>query len=73
MAQNQNNETLKEILKGSVDQPLKLIVYNSKYQNTREVELTPNNKWGGQGLLGVSIRFASFEGTETFPSASFLV
>lgn len=56
------NDTLKDILKSSVDKPLKLIVYNSKHQNIREVELTPSNKWGGQGLLGVSIRFASFEG-----------
>lgn len=38
-------------------------MYNSKYQNIREVELTPSNKWGGQGLLGVSIRYASFEGS----------
>ena len=27
-----------------------------------EVELVPTNTWGGQGLLGVSIRFCSFEG-----------
>ncbi|XP_017492177.1 PREDICTED: Golgi reassembly-stacking protein 2-like, partial [Rhagoletis zephyria] len=59
---NQNNDTLKEILKASIDKPLKMIVYNSKKSTIREVELTPNNKWGGQGLLGVSIRFASFEG-----------
>ena len=28
----------------------------------REVTLTPSGVWGGQGLLGVSIRFCSFEG-----------
>lgn len=27
-----------------------------------EVSLVPSNTWGGQGLLGVSIRFCSFEG-----------
>ena len=27
-----------------------------------DVELVPNNTWGGQGLLGVSIRFCSFDG-----------
>ncbi|KAJ6222642.1 hypothetical protein RDWZM_001187 [Blomia tropicalis] len=59
---NQNDDRLKEILKNSIDKPLKLLVYNSKHQKVREVELTPNNKWGGQGLLGVSIRFASFDG-----------
>lgn len=28
-----------------------------------EVTLTPSSSWGGQGLLGVSIRFCSFEGS----------
>ena len=27
-----------------------------------ELSLVPSNTWGGQGLLGVSIRFCSFEG-----------
>ncbi|XP_054168406.1 Golgi reassembly-stacking protein 2-like [Oppia nitens] len=59
---NQDNDALKEILKASIDKPLKMTVYNSKTQTVREVELTPSAKWGGQGLLGVSIRFCSFEG-----------
>lgn len=50
------------MLKNSVDKPLKLLVFNSKNQDVRELVLTPNNKWGGQGLLGVSIKFSSFEG-----------
>ncbi|XP_053122301.1 Golgi reassembly-stacking protein 1 isoform X2 [Hemicordylus capensis] len=28
----------------------------------REVEVTPSNMWGGQGLLGASVRFCSFQG-----------
>uniref|UniRef100_A0A8C6SR16 Golgi reassembly stacking protein 1b n=1 Tax=Neogobius melanostomus TaxID=47308 RepID=A0A8C6SR16_9GOBI len=28
----------------------------------RELEVTPSNMWGGQGLLGASVRFCSFEG-----------
>ena len=28
----------------------------------REIFITPSNTWGGQGLLGISIRFCSFEG-----------
>ncbi|CAG2110805.1 unnamed protein product [Medioppia subpectinata] len=59
---NQDNDALKEILKTSIDKPLVMTVYNSKTQTVREVELTPSAKWGGQGLLGVSIRFCSFEG-----------
>ena len=27
----------------------------------REITITPSALWGGQGLLGVSIRFCSFE------------
>ena len=39
-----------------------MTVYSSKDQNLRTVGITPSNLWGGQGLLGVSIRFCSFEG-----------
>ena len=28
----------------------------------REIFITPSNTWGGQGALGISIRFCSFEG-----------
>lgn len=33
------------------------LVYSSKTQNIRVVNITPSETWGGQGLLGVSIRF----------------
>merc|ERR1712076_294992 len=59
---NQDNETLKDLLKANVEKPVKMLVYSSKTQKVREVELTPSHNWGGQGLLGVSIRFCSFEG-----------
>lgn len=39
-----------------------MTVYSSKTQTIRTVKITPSNLWGGQGLLGVSIRFCSFEG-----------
>lgn len=29
-----------------------------------EITLTPSNNWPGKGLLGVTIRFDSFEGAE---------
>ncbi|KAL3855743.1 hypothetical protein ACJMK2_014954 [Sinanodonta woodiana] len=59
---NQDNDTLKELLKGSIEKPIKMTVYSSKTQSVREVSITPSHTWGGQGLLGVSIRFCSFEG-----------
>jgi predicted metalloprotease with PDZ domain len=34
----------------------------SKSQTVRQTQLVPSESWGGQGLLGVSIRFCSFEG-----------
>ncbi|BFZ22050.1 hypothetical protein BsWGS_25089 [Bradybaena similaris] len=59
---NQDNDTLKELLRANVEKPMKVIVYSSKTQSVREVSLVPSHNWGGQGLLGVSIRFCSFEG-----------
>lgn len=31
-----------------------------KTMKVREVEVVPSNMWGGQGLLGASVRFCSF-------------
>ncbi|KAL5006194.1 hypothetical protein ScPMuIL_017352 [Solemya velum] len=59
---NQDNETLKDLLKTNIEKPVKMTVYSSKTQSVREVTIMPSHNWGGQGLLGVSIRFCSFEG-----------
>lgn len=59
---DQDNDTLKELLKAGIDKELTMTVYSSKTQTVRNVKITPSNTWGGQGLLGVSIRFCSFEG-----------
>ncbi|CAH2073982.1 unnamed protein product, partial [Iphiclides podalirius] len=59
---DQDNDILKELLKKNVDKTIKMLIYSSKTQSVREVILTPSANWGGQGLLGVSIRFCSFEG-----------
>ena len=40
---------------------MKMLVYSSKTRRVREVELIPSHQWGGQGLLGVSIRFDMHE------------
>lgn len=61
-SQNKDNDTLKDLLKASVEKPVKMLVYSSKTLELREATVTPSNLWGGQGLLGVSIRFCSFEG-----------
>ncbi|XP_067109292.1 Golgi reassembly-stacking protein 2-like isoform X1 [Osmerus mordax] len=59
---NKDNDTLKDLLKASVEKPVRMLVYSSKTLELRESTVTPSNMWGGQGLLGVSIRFCSFEG-----------
>jgi len=59
---NQDNDTLKHLLKANVEKEVSMTVYSSKTQTVREVFITPSTLWGGQGLLGVSIRFCSFEG-----------
>lgn len=60
--QNKENDLLKDLLKANVEKSVRLEVYNSKTQRVREMEVTPSNMWGGQGLLGASVRFCSFEG-----------
>ena len=58
---DQDNDALKEILKNNVDKPIDVMVYSSKTQQVRTLKITPSASWGGQGLLGVSIRFCSFQ------------
>lgn len=53
---------LKDLLKANVEKAVKLEVYNIKTMKIREVEVVPSNMWGGQGLLGASVRFCSFQG-----------
>ncbi|KAJ6659313.1 hypothetical protein lerEdw1_019184 [Lerista edwardsae] len=59
---NKEGDTLKDLLKANVEKPVKLEVYNIKTMKVREVEVVPSNMWGGQGLLGASVRFCSFQG-----------
>ncbi|CEF63885.1 Golgi reassembly-stacking protein 2 [Strongyloides ratti] len=59
---DKDNDTLKRVLEDHIERPLELTVYNSKTQTVRQTQITPSNVWGGQGKLGVSIRFCSFEG-----------
>ncbi|KAM4821671.1 Golgi reassembly-stacking protein 1 isoform 2-T2 [Thomomys bottae] len=57
---NKGNDTLKALLKANVEKPVKLEVYSMKTLRVRDVEVVPSNLWGGQGLLGASVRFCSF-------------
>ena len=46
----------------NVERPVKMLLYSSKMLAVRETTITPSTMWGGPGLLGLSIRFCSFEG-----------
>ncbi|XP_043961317.1 Golgi reassembly-stacking protein 1-like [Gambusia affinis] len=59
---NKESDLLRDLLKANVEKAVRLEVYNSKTQRVRELDVTPSNMWGGQGLLGASVRFCSFEG-----------
>ena len=41
-----------------------IVVFNIKSQEARIVHLTPNDTWGGAGLLGVTIRLDNYAGAE---------
>ncbi|ENN77145.1 Golgi reassembly-stacking protein 2-like [Dendroctonus ponderosae] len=52
---------LKNILHTNVGKTVPVTVYSCKTQTVREIQIVPDDSWGGQGLLGISIRFCSFE------------
>lgn len=59
---NEENELLKEILKANMEKVVKMEVYSTKTTSVRELEVVPSSMWGGQGLLGASVRFCSYQG-----------
>lgn len=60
--QNVENDLLKEVLKANMEKVVSMEVYSTKSMMIRELEVTPSNMWNGQGLLGASVRFCSFQG-----------
>ncbi|XP_026169230.1 Golgi reassembly-stacking protein 1a [Mastacembelus armatus] len=59
---NKENDLLKELLKANMERAVKMEVYSTKTTRVRELEVVPSNMWGGQGLLGASVRFCSYQG-----------
>ena len=55
------SDRLKDLLKRCVGRSVPCHVYSSKTNRVRIVDVCPRESWGGQGLLGVSIRFCSFD------------
>ena len=50
-----------DIISQHVGRVLKLKVFNCMTSSERMVDLRPRSGWGGSGLLGITIRFDSFE------------
>ena len=50
------------LFQANIEKEVSMTVYSSKSGAVRQLFITPSTLWGGQGLLGVSIRFCSFEG-----------
>ncbi|BGP58483.1 hypothetical protein JCM8202v2_006152 [Rhodotorula sphaerocarpa] len=46
-----------DVVEAHEDMPLRLFVYNSDYDVTREAILVPNRSWGGEGLLGCGVGY----------------
>ncbi|XP_034410962.1 Golgi reassembly-stacking protein 1a [Cyclopterus lumpus] len=59
---NEENDLLKELLKANMERAVRMQVYSTKTTTLRELEVMPSNMWGGQGLLGASVRFCSYHG-----------
>ena len=59
---NQDIDTLNDLLKANLDRAISMTVYSSKTRTVRKIFITPSTLWGGQGLLGIAIKFCSFEG-----------
>ena len=60
----EHDDTFVTLIKESEDKPLPLTIYNCKCHSTREVTLVPSNKWPGDGMLGVKIRFDTYMNAE---------
>ncbi|XP_047444942.1 Golgi reassembly-stacking protein 1a [Mugil cephalus] len=59
---NEENGLLKELLQANMERAVKMEVYSIKTTQVRELEVVPSTMWGGQGLLGASVRFCSYQG-----------
>ncbi|CAM9203870.1 unnamed protein product [Lampetra planeri] len=59
---NEENDLLKELLKANMEKAVRMEVLSTKTMKLRELEVVPSHMWGGQGLLGASVRFCSYQG-----------
>ncbi|XP_008584609.1 PREDICTED: Golgi reassembly-stacking protein 1 isoform X2 [Galeopterus variegatus] len=65
----QESEDFFTLIESHEGKPLKLMVYNSESDSCREVTVTPNAAWGGEGSLGCGIGYGYLHRIPTQPSS----
>lgn len=63
----QDSEDFFSLIEASEGKPLKLLVYNTQTEQCREVVVTPNGAWGGEGSLGCGIGYGYLHRIPTRP------
>ncbi|XP_069418016.1 Golgi reassembly-stacking protein 1 isoform X3 [Ovis canadensis] len=63
----QESEDFFSLIESHEGKPLKLMVYNSESDSCREVTVTPNAAWGGEGSLGCGIGYGYLHRIPTQP------
>ncbi|XP_025769449.1 Golgi reassembly-stacking protein 1 [Puma concolor] len=65
----QESEDFFTLIESHEGKPLKLMVYNCESDSCREVTVTPNAAWGGEGSLGCGIGYGYLHRIPTQPSS----
>ncbi|XP_036886514.1 Golgi reassembly-stacking protein 1 isoform X2 [Sturnira hondurensis] len=65
----QESEDFFTLIESHEGKPLKLMVYNSESDSCREVSVTPNAAWGGEGSLGCGIGYGYLHRIPIQPSS----
>jgi hypothetical protein len=58
-------DELVKVLTRHKGRKLALVVYNTKSGTFREVSIVPSDTWGGDGLLGITIRHDSYDAADS--------
>ncbi|KAM3593619.1 uncharacterized protein V6R79_017317 [Siganus canaliculatus] len=66
----QDSEDFFSLIEANEGKPLKLLVYNTETEQCREVVVTPNGAWGGEGSLGCGIGYGYLHRIPTRPAQS---
>ncbi|XP_038156356.1 Golgi reassembly-stacking protein 1-like [Cyprinodon tularosa] len=66
----QDSEDFFSLIEAHEGKPLKLLVYNTQTDSCREVMVTPNGAWGGEGSLGCGIGYGYLHRIPVNPEVS---